>query len=166
MSRGKELGFALGMNLCIARLGSVANSMLSPVIAKHFNSVVEAVWFGTITCYCSFFATILLVGIMSKSAVPTGFILDHASDNVGENSPLLRAESESSSTEQSAHHISLMCRGGVLYDILQLPSAFWLLCIYCISLYGAVIPFNATASDFLVSRWYHDNIEMAGVVMR
>lgn len=47
-----------------------------------------------------------------------------------------------------------------------LPASFWILCLICMLLYGTVIPFNTTASDFLISKWYHGDIEMAGLVMR
>lgn len=35
-----------------------------------------------------------------------------------------------------------------------------------ILLYGTVIPFNNIASDFLQSKWYPNDIETAGSVMR
>lgn len=46
------------------------------------------------------------------------------------------------------------------------PRSFWLICIICILLYGTVVPFNNIASDFLMSKWYPNDTETAGIVMR
>ena len=53
----KELAFALGINLSIARIGGVINNVLSPVFWKdgHFS-----LWFGLIVCGVSLFCCILL----------------------------------------------------------------------------------------------------------
>ncbi|KAI9005084.1 major facilitator superfamily domain-containing protein [Hyaloraphidium curvatum] len=51
--RGRELALALGLNLAIARMGSVANDLLSPVIAVRV-SEPAAVWVGTATCMVAF----------------------------------------------------------------------------------------------------------------
>eukprot|EP00842_Homolaphlyctis_polyrhiza_P001139 jgi/Hompol1/2025/HPOL_005819-RA len=50
-------------------------------------------------------------------------------------------------------------------SIALLPTSFWLICTICILLYGTVIPFNNIASDFLMSKWYPNDIQMAGFVM-
>lgn len=46
---GKEVAFAFGLNLSVARLGSVFNNLLSPVLADSAG-VPFALWFGTILC--------------------------------------------------------------------------------------------------------------------
>lgn len=57
--RGKELALALGLNLAIARLGSVANDLVSPKLAVRF-SVSLAVWVGTATCFVALICSIVL----------------------------------------------------------------------------------------------------------
>ncbi|KAJ3110386.1 hypothetical protein HDU96_006652 [Phlyctochytrium bullatum] len=57
--KGKEIAFALGVNLSVARLGSVMNDFVSPHLAVN-KSVPLAIWFGSITCFISFFAGIIL----------------------------------------------------------------------------------------------------------
>lgn len=50
--KGKELAFAMGVNLSVARLGSVFNDFISPYIALK-SSVPTAIWFGFVTCFVS-----------------------------------------------------------------------------------------------------------------
>jgi len=47
--KGKELAFAFGLNLSIARVGSVINNIASPALAESF-SVPFALWFSAILC--------------------------------------------------------------------------------------------------------------------
>ncbi|KAJ3125555.1 hypothetical protein HK098_000174 [Nowakowskiella sp. JEL0407] len=68
--KGKELGFALGLNLCIARFGSVANSVLSPRIEKLIG-VSGAIWVGSVMCYISLFASITLAMLMAMYSPPS-----------------------------------------------------------------------------------------------
>ena len=46
---GKELAFAFGLNLSIARLGSVINNLVSPKLAASAG-IPFACWFGAILC--------------------------------------------------------------------------------------------------------------------
>ncbi|KAF9196495.1 hypothetical protein BGZ49_002808 [Haplosporangium sp. Z 27] len=50
-------------------------------------------------------------------------------------------------------------------DLKFFPSTFWLLCALTVLLYGTVVPFNNIASDFLQSKWYHNNPRKAAAVM-
>ncbi|KXS14105.1 MFS general substrate transporter [Gonapodya prolifera JEL478] len=50
---GRELAFAMGLNLSIGRLGSVANDLVSPWVAVHW-SLPGAIWLGTLTVAVSF----------------------------------------------------------------------------------------------------------------
>ncbi|KAJ3335533.1 hypothetical protein HDU93_005109 [Gonapodya sp. JEL0774] len=50
---GKEVAFALGLNLSIGRLGSVVNDVVSPWVALRW-SVPGAVWVGSLTVGISF----------------------------------------------------------------------------------------------------------------
>jgi MFS family permease len=57
---GKELAFAFGLNLSIARLGSVINNLVSPQMS-NMSGVVFALWFGALVCGISFFCTAVIV---------------------------------------------------------------------------------------------------------
>ena len=50
---GKELALALGMNLALARVGSVINDVTSLAIAQNF-PIYWALWFGSILCMLGF----------------------------------------------------------------------------------------------------------------
>lgn len=54
---GKELALAIGLNLSIARIGTVVNNVLSPIIASNW-SVPSAFWIGFFSCLLSFTCTI------------------------------------------------------------------------------------------------------------
>ena len=56
------LALALGINLSIARLGSVFNNELSPAIAEHYN-VSSALWMGVVMCGVSLLAALALIPI-------------------------------------------------------------------------------------------------------
>ncbi|KAF9963403.1 hypothetical protein BGZ70_007438, partial [Mortierella alpina] len=49
-------------------------------------------------------------------------------------------------------------------EILTLQPNFWVLSLCCISLYGAVVPFNHISSDFLQKKW-HMSPTKAGTIM-
>lgn len=57
--KGKELAFAFGLNLSISRLGSVANNLVSPVIADSVG-IVFALWFGVVLCGSSVACALLI----------------------------------------------------------------------------------------------------------
>ncbi|KAJ3361622.1 hypothetical protein HDU91_003831 [Kappamyces sp. JEL0680] len=139
------------------QLGSVANSILSPKISNYFSSPLMAVCFGTVVCYLSFLSALLLIGIMA--------VAENTTKNAAcqEQTPLLQSFSTQCDSPRTSTFLE---KKGMLYEIRHLPASFWILCVLCILLYGTVIPFNATASDFLMSKWYHGDIETAGVIMR
>ncbi|ORY43982.1 MFS general substrate transporter [Rhizoclosmatium globosum] len=64
---GEELAFALGLNLCVSRLGSVVNAVLSPVLDKQWG-VEAAVAGGTAACLISFLSSLILYAILPESA--------------------------------------------------------------------------------------------------
>ncbi|KAF8941675.1 hypothetical protein BGZ58_000011 [Dissophora ornata] len=72
--RGKELAMALGINLCIARLGSVLNDVLTPYIWAR-SSVPTAFWGGFVSCVLSFLTACILVWMDRRygSTVASGF---------------------------------------------------------------------------------------------
>jgi MFS family permease len=59
---GGELAFAFGINLAISRMGSVANNLISPVLASS-GGVVFSVWFGAILMACSVTCAVVMVPI-------------------------------------------------------------------------------------------------------
>ncbi|KAF9097669.1 hypothetical protein BGX23_008243 [Mortierella sp. AD031] len=72
--QGKELAMALGINLCIARLGSVLNDIVTPYIWSRTN-VPAAFWGGFVSCILSFMTACVLAWLDRRyeSAVTSGF---------------------------------------------------------------------------------------------
>ncbi|KAG0288098.1 hypothetical protein BGZ96_008077 [Linnemannia gamsii] len=60
--RGKELAMALGINLCVSRMGSVLNDLVTPIIWSK-SSVPFAFWCGLVMCIFSMIMVIVLVAI-------------------------------------------------------------------------------------------------------
>ncbi|KAF9956976.1 hypothetical protein BGZ72_002299 [Mortierella alpina] len=61
--KGHELAFALGLNLCIARFGSVVNTLVTPWAEQRWG-VPTAIWIGTLTCVASFMSAVVLVNVI------------------------------------------------------------------------------------------------------
>ncbi|KAJ3328786.1 hypothetical protein HDU76_009283 [Blyttiomyces sp. JEL0837] len=188
--KNKELAFALGLNLCISRFGSVVNAICSPRIERRWGSPV-AVWAGTLACYLSFGCAVILAMVISGSPKPKDEIVEaplpeptpsavessfsvykrrslpdlerHGSNliDVSETTPLLN-----NGNNESARSPPHPAKSSIFQDLKLFPYSFWLVCLICILLYGTVIPFNNIASDFLMSKWFPNDTETAGVVMR
>ncbi|KAK3811729.1 MAG: major facilitator superfamily domain-containing protein [Linnemannia elongata] len=243
--RGHELAFALGLNLCIARFGSVVNTLVTPWAEQKWD-VPTAIWIGTLSCVASFLSAVVLVTLIGQPSLPVPDSKEHELDmttpllsahfprsstfDQPDNMPLhlptsgtdetlsptfvkspshpailqhlpgiLRREasfSESirsvrfrpgyarSGTRPSLHIVTLQDESKQkprfrqqkeqhqdswwrqwVADLEFFPSTFWLICALVVLLYGTVVPFNNIASDFLQSKWYHDNPRKAAAVM-
>ncbi|KNE67917.1 hypothetical protein AMAG_12633 [Allomyces macrogynus ATCC 38327] len=190
----KELAFALGINLCVARLGSVVNAFLTPRLAVDFG-VPVSVWAGFFFCMMSFIAGILLVFVIGTAtedvAVPaecaslvagrTSADMDATVDDCSE----CRMDAVPALPAEAYEHAPLMCPHGKPTSVLpaatvatatlvdeiaapswrDLPASFYVLCLVCIFLYGTVVPFNAVASEFLQAKWFPGDPTTAGMVM-
>ncbi|KAI9105513.1 major facilitator superfamily domain-containing protein [Phlyctochytrium arcticum] len=79
--RGKELALALGVNLSVARLGTVFNDLLTPHLAYSI-SVPFAVWMGLFACLLSFACGLGLLRIDRKAALVSQVDLRSGSDKL------------------------------------------------------------------------------------
>jgi len=172
--KGKELAFAFGLNLSIARLGSVANNFVSPRLAASV-SIEFACWFGVI---------LTGVGVLSTVGIS---LTDKAFDNVGTgvNQPLI-ADDEDEDNKAIVNPISHDIEGDTLSldeevlasfgaadtppppefrDVLKFSQAFWLLAMSCVVVYGCVLPFNNIASTLLLERSYFQAPEGTFIVV-
>ncbi|KAG0329393.1 hypothetical protein BGZ99_002104 [Dissophora globulifera] len=71
--RGKELAMALGINLCVSRLGSVLNDVLTPYIWSK-SSVPVAFWAGSVSSAQIMTVPDLLSAVL---ILPIGYFVDH-----------------------------------------------------------------------------------------
>jgi len=127
--KGRELAFALGVNLSVARLGGTINNQLSPYWANA-KGLTFALWFGVIMCCVSITATLILIPI------------DRAAQK---RSKKARLPSGAPTAEPEEVKLS---------DVRHFNKMLWLLTASCVVVYGCVLPFNNTASSFLLERDY------------
>jgi MFS family permease len=170
---GKELAFAFGLNLSIARLGSVINNIVSPSLANSV-SLQFALWFSAMLCGTSVGCALAISPIDAsldkaiKRSKPTLTLDDN--DSVSDiNNPLLdeREFSAHAIESQGQRSISdsdkLMAEKNKkekeddeveIWEASKFGEGFWLLVISCVVVYGCVLPFNNIASSLLLERDY------------
>lgn len=149
-----------------ARLATALNDWVSPLI-EEWGNVVLASWFGTFTCVLSLFCGIGL-GVLNREATrkragvcepgsqeDLEIILqskDEENHLLDETKHLLEIEYNIESVdspdatvnndEASEEPAQAETEHGMNWkDIKKLPSAFWMLCLATIAVYGAVNPF-------------------------
>ena len=186
---GRELAFALGANLAVARIGSVVNDAISVQVAQVL-PVYWAFWVGFGVCLLSL-ATAVVTYYLDESSE------DRLRKNLGlrpaRNSSLLAllvgypvwagacgcrraGEGEEEGGEGAAEQLVRAGAGegeggggaaAVYLDevpkeeihlsaALSFPLIFWVLCLSCVTVYIAVLPFNSIASGFIAQKWLTD----------
>jgi MFS family permease len=118
--KGKELSFAFGLNLTIARLGSFA-ALNSPSWGKSFfHYWQDPLWVA------------LFAGVISVISVIVYFMLDH----FAEKRYALKAEVAQEKIE--------------LKQIFNFSRSFWLISLLCVVFYSAMFPFQTFAVKFFM----------------
>ncbi len=116
--RGKELSFAFGLNLTVARLGSFL-ALNSPTWGKSLYEYWQSpLW---ITVYAGVFAFLCVV---------VYFLLD-----------LYTSKNYSMPREGSQDKI-------IFKEIFQFPKSFWFITALCVTFYSAMFPFQTFAIKF------------------
>ncbi|KAL1924887.1 uncharacterized protein VTP21DRAFT_4541 [Calcarisporiella thermophila] len=157
------LSFALGMNLSIARVASALNYTVSPNIDQKLG-VVSACWAAAFLCILSAFCATALIRLdRPESRMRAGVSFDgkrHVGTIVRSESGIPQAFLTDEEREDTFDEDDKMN----LKEIFSLRLAFWVLCLICIMLYGAIQPFMHISSDFLQSKWYYGQPHLAGLV--
>ena len=94
--KGKELAFSFGVNLSIARVGSVVNNILSPSLT-HSVGLIFSLWFGAMTCAASVLCVVLTIPIDRRLDLEIA-----AQAQRGDSRLLSRSRSNSSSSGSSS----------------------------------------------------------------
>jgi MFS family permease len=149
--KGKELAFAFGLNLSIARLGSVANNMISPVLASS-SSLVFAIWFGVFLCGGSVVCVFIFSPI--DKAMDILIAKNKGAEDEGVTTLLLAGEGSDSGKEEAGEREEEEEEEeeAKFSDVKKFPFSFWILVISCLVVYGCVLPFNNIASSLLLER--------------
>lgn len=169
---GKELAFALGVNLALARVGSVVNDAVSVQIATHF-PVQMALWAGFGMCLlstCTGLASFYLdrscedrlrSNLGYKKLARQGFFGWLAS-RLG-----LRSGKADGEDGEALHSLTGAAQGDDmvpaideppkeeihLNSVFKFPMVFWVLTLSCVTVYCDVLPFNNIASGFIAQKW-------------
>eukprot|EP01038_Epipyxis_sp_PR26KG_P009922 gene9922-13345_t len=169
--KGKELAFAFGLNLSIARLGSVVNNLVSPTLASNVN-IQFALWFGVILCGTSVFSVLALASIDKHldhelaNGLGIHSLISNVDDSSNDEEEIVTFKKDSpnppnSSTDRrkstsigSVNEVPPLSTGATFKDIANFSAIFWILALICVIVYGCVLPFNNIASSLLLERDY------------
>lgn len=134
--RGKELSFAFGLNLTIARLGSFA-ALNSPTLAKSFFSTWQKPLFISVAA-----------GVISVLAVIIYFAME--------------SQASKRYVLATSGDVDAIPIGTFFSTVRQInKSSFWFITLLCVTFYSAIFPFQTFAVKFFIE---HHGIsrEMAG----
>jgi MFS family permease len=170
---GRELAFGQAANLAIARIGSVINDVISVQLATRF-PVYWALWAGLVVCVLSTITGLWTYYLDERTE-------DRLRANLGYR-PVRRAGLLSSLLcvpywrracggsaaaraqleEDEADEAAALAAGGIdeppkeeihITAARGFPLVFWVLCLSCVTVYIAVLPFNGIASGFIAQKW-------------
>ncbi len=133
--KGKEMALAMGMQMSIARLGTVLALAISLPLAKNF----------TVTAPIFFALVVMVLGVLS-------FIMFSIID--------IRLDKSEESVEENNADDEFK-----ISDIFMIIGnlGFWYIAILCVLFYSAVFPFLFYATDLMVNK-YSVNPYLAGLI--
>lgn len=134
---GKEMALAMGVQVAVARLGTMFAMIISPVLAKHYSMSTPL-----------FMALIMLV--IGLLAYVMYCVMDRRLDNQ------LAEEKSGESQDEDVFKIS-----DLKYIVTN--KGFWLLALLCLTFYSAVFPFMKYAASLMENKYGVDP-EWAGII--
>ncbi len=134
--KGKELALAMGMQMAIARLGTLLALALSIPLAKAY-SVKGPITFALI---------LMLLGIISFL---TFSVLDRKLD---------KSEAEANTKQEPEEEFKI---SDIKYIITN--RGFWYIALLCVLFYSAVFPFLFYANDLMINK-YNVEPKLAGLI--
>ncbi len=133
---GKQLAFAMGMEMAIARLGVGAVFFLSPKIAAHYDNSVLMPVVGVGLLLCIGLIFYILYGILDKQ-------LDK---QIGENT----------TEEEEPFRFSDL-------KLIFLNPVFWVVALLCMLYYSAIFPFQKFATEMIAGNLQISSEEAASI---
>lgn len=135
--KGKEMALAMGMQMAVARLGTML-AMVAPVpIATYFNDSISAP--------LAFVLVLLVAGFFA-------FIFYTFLDKKLDASELVNGEKVAEDPFKFSDILLIVKNKG-----------FWLIALLCVLFYSSVFPFLKYANDLMVNK-YHVKMETAGLI--
>ncbi|MDR1156650.1 MAG: MFS transporter [Bacteroidales bacterium] len=133
---GKEMALAMGLQVAMARVGTLMAMLFSKRIADHFDIVSMPVLLALI---------LLCIGLISFLAY---IVMDIRLDR-----------SESVGNTESAEDPFRLADIGVIFR----SNGFWLIAILCVLFYSAVFPFLKYAPDLMVNKFHIEDFVLFGI---
>lgn len=124
--KGKELAFAFAINISIARLGTAAALILSPVFSTNPSTWYYAIWIAAMLMSIGFLTFVIYT------------IYDARVSPKDDTSAKLAADEEFKMSD--------------IWDLLKNKS-FIYICLLCVTFYSAVFPFQAYCPDLLHNKF-------------
>mmetsp|Transcript_8996 Transcript_8996/g.10111 ORF Transcript_8996/g.10111 Transcript_8996/m.10111 type:complete len:479 (+) Transcript_8996:49-1485(+) len=149
--KGKELAFALGMNISIGRLGSSLNSFISPKIYTWSGDVWLPCLIGCILCGVSSVGAIFLAYMDREADRREGVLQVQEKKTDQENV----GEGEEQEEEESIFSFKA---------VKSFKLIFWLLLLNCGLIYTGFYAFTNQANLFLQKRFGLSNDEAGGII--
>jgi MFS family permease len=132
---GGELAFAFGINLAISRMGSVANNLISPVLASS-GGVVFSVWFGAILMACS----VACACVMFPINAATELLIKRNESEIEDATTPLHVLDDAEAEPPPEFKFR---------DALKFPLSFRILTLMCLLIYGPPPPLHSALLTFL-----------------
>ncbi|KAF9144049.1 hypothetical protein BGX30_014033, partial [Mortierella sp. GBA39] len=161
--RGKELAMALGINLCVGRMGGVMNDFVIPIIWSK-SSVPFAFWCGLFVCVFSLAMTLVLVATdlrFGAHGTPPS-IQDITMQRM--NGHLKHFNHRPNGGHFDKETILQKCNRQ-LRPHFDYSLSFWILFVMGFLLVGIIVPFNSIHAGFLQMRWYPGDPLKAAQIM-
>lgn len=135
---GKELAFAMGLNITLARLGSSLNSVMSPWLYEQFGKK-----------------------LVYPMAIGVGWTLFSLGSAVITNIFDYKADKDEGIEQKQLTDESDQVR---ISDVKDFPLSYWLLLIICLCIYSSFFPFLNVANELIQNRFGFDR-EQAGQLL-
>ena len=133
---GKEVALAMGLQVAMARIGTLLAMLFSKRIADHFGLVSTPVLLAL---------SLLCIGLLAYLAY---VVMDAKLDR-----------SEPATVSASAEDPFRMADVGLILR----SSGFWLIAILCVLFYSAVFPFLKYAPDLMVNKFHIEDFVLFGI---
>ncbi|KAJ3410766.1 hypothetical protein HDV05_003268 [Chytridiales sp. JEL 0842] len=159
--KGKELAFALGVNLSVARLGTVLTDFVSPYLALSIGSVPFAAWFGFVSCFISLVAGLVLNVIDAVGTKPSRW--KEWSQSLSSLCIMLYGGGKPSGRSRRTNVAPPLAAS--ITEGFNFPLPFWQICLVMCLMYATVVPFNTILSAFLQTRWFPGDPRKSSQVM-
>ncbi len=136
---GKEMALAMGLQVAMARVGTLMAMLFSKRIADHFGLVSTPILLALV---------LLCIGLIAFLAY---VVMDVKLDR-----------SEPASVAASEEDPFRLSDIGVIFR----SNGFWLIALLCVLFYSAVFPFLKYAPDLMVNKFHIEDFTLFGINMK